>query len=322
MADLGWTAVRPWICDDLKQRMDTTPLDDMLKYMLSLCVRDGVIVDKDALLKDCLEDVFPLCENKESDLVKPLIKQCEQVSYENRRYAPFVELVNKTFDQLDGLTGDGVSQLRSAPGWNGGEAVMLVRNDPKMIRGRHGGDKTERSPDLAVIAEHAAERVYPDFRKETQAPGASSRPRASCQCLENVPQHAELEWPEIKAVFEIKMTHKKLPEPQLPYVKGAKYEEFEYPPWKDGKSRKRRAKPSGQAPHEDQPMPSESVPPADGDDAEEQDTFDCESQPAPVIGTKRKIHASDFEDSGKGKKPRDDSTYALRHQLEDGLICR
>ncbi|KAI0313815.1 hypothetical protein OF83DRAFT_1285953 [Amylostereum chailletii] len=299
---LDRTVVRSWIRDDMKQRMDTTSFDDMLKYMLSLCVRDGVIVDKDTLLKDCLDDVLSLCEEQECDLVKTLLKQCEQAAEEKDRYAPLVKLVNKAFDQLDGLTGNGVSQLRSAPKWDGGEAVMLVRNDPAKIAGRHSGGKTSRSPDLAIIAEHAAERVYPDFRKEARAPDASGSPRVGCQCLEKDPGHVVLEWTEIKAVFELKMTHKKLPEPRLPYVRGAKYEKFEYPPWKDGKSRKRSAKPFRQA---NQPTLSKSVPPG-GDDAEEEDTFDCDSQPAPVTGSKRKTPASDFVESGTAKKQKED----------------
>ncbi|KAI0313817.1 hypothetical protein OF83DRAFT_500040 [Amylostereum chailletii] len=212
--------VRPWLRNDL-DCMEVTSFDDMLKHMLSLCVRDDVTADKDTLLKDCLDDVFPLCVTEGNDLITVLQENCGHASKEVDRYAPFVKLANMALDKLDGLAGDGVSKLRSAPAWNKGEAIILARNDAKNIHGHHSDGTTERRPDIVLIAEDAAERAYPEFTQQAQAHGTSAGPRAACTRLQTSPR-IELEWPEIKGVFEFKMTSHDLSKPPLPFVKGTR----------------------------------------------------------------------------------------------------
>ncbi|KAI0321874.1 hypothetical protein OF83DRAFT_1280048, partial [Amylostereum chailletii] len=104
--------LKPW----QRQSMDEVPLDNVLKHFLSLCVPDVTTLDKDALLRDCLEDVDLLCTD--DDLVAGL--NASLVDGKEDQHATFIAFVNLAFDKLDSAAGRGVSTLRSSPVWKSG----------------------------------------------------------------------------------------------------------------------------------------------------------------------------------------------------------
>ncbi|KAI0308808.1 hypothetical protein OF83DRAFT_1089525, partial [Amylostereum chailletii] len=289
-------SVEPWLLQDMK-RMEVSTFPDVLKHILSLCVPEGDAIDKDALLTNCLEDVLPLCNDPA--LWKRLRANCFSVDDEEERYAPFVEFANLALDKLDRATGEGISTLRPPPAWGSGMPAMLARNDAQEIVAHHstlhGVLKTQRKPDVVVIPEHAAARVYPNF-SDPHIPQDSRNDRSKI-LMESPPSGAAFRWPEIPTLFEFKKSQKKLKDPPKEYKIGVEYEEWTYTPWKGGRFEKHL---TGGTAYPNRSSLSSFRSPMDSSTHESEELTSPPSDTA--RGTKRKLPVNLGEDGPAGSK--------------------
>ncbi|KAI0055911.1 hypothetical protein BV25DRAFT_1894866 [Artomyces pyxidatus] len=131
--------------------------DQFLKTFLVRChpSKDRQAIDKDALLKKCLEAVLPIC--RDEDLLDYLTLYCTVDGDEKTRYAPFVQAFNRSLQKLQTIKGHPLRKAHPSQ-------YLFHRNDPNLLDGTYGRLTSKRKPDVVLVTFAAAQRSAGDYQ--------------------------------------------------------------------------------------------------------------------------------------------------------------
>ncbi|KAH7909633.1 hypothetical protein BJ138DRAFT_206512 [Hygrophoropsis aurantiaca] len=191
------------------------PVDNMLTHLLYECRDKSVSVNKETLLKQCLEAVLPLAngiatpnQTIDSQGIKANIITYTETQRELRRYAPFTVAANTALMCLGDINIPGIRAPKAA---NDHQNILFQRHDLKGIVQVHKSYKSVRKPDVVVLSWEGAREGHP---------GGQGKDKAThflVDAQENPIKSAK--WRDVRCAIEFKAKKKgTLPKPPRTYT--------------------------------------------------------------------------------------------------------